>query len=124
MKKLILSSVMLFILSVSIAFIQVGCQKVEASPSAQSQLTASPEVILLYVGANLITMDYNGNNQKSVNLKLPSNENIVKTSFRLSEDGTKIFFATNVNLYSCNLDGSSLTPIQPVVTTVTMLDVK
>jgi len=128
MKKIISVSAMLFMLSIAVAFVQVGCQKVEASPSNQ---TTTQHLVLVYLGPNLVVMNHDGTGAKVVTIGLPSSEEVTKASLKLSSDATKIFFVSHdkisladKNLYSCNVDGTGLAVLTPVTSTISLLDVK
>lgn len=123
MKKLLYSSVVLTLFSVSILVFQISCQKeTNAEPSSlnSSGLTQLNKIIYMN-GSDIYICNYDGTNNTKVNIVLPSgvfyaadNQNI-----RLSPDGKLIFFQAGpkVNgipygdLYSCKVDGSSVTKI-------------
>lgn len=88
-----------------------------------SQSTPKNLGVLFYNMSNdkygeLWKVNYDGTNQSKIVIKLlPSNSEIDGHSFRISPDGTKLFFLlystiSNIqSLYSCNIDGTGLTKL-------------
>lgn len=120
MKKLLLSSIVLFLFSASIMLFQISCQKqVNANPN---QITQQNKFVYAKLNAtsdiwtiNICNID--GTNNTVVPISLPSGVKY-NGDVAITADGSKIIFSarniTNTNigyLYSCNIDGSGLTKI-------------
>ena len=121
MKKLFLSSVVLFAFAISMFLFQFSCKK---DASATTSSSPSLGIILYAVGndggtaegsaSSYWTMNNDGTNQKQIPITFSSS--LHYTMFpKLSLDGKTIFFSSssgnvpmNSILYSCSLDGSNL----------------
>ncbi|MBB6273143.1 Tol biopolymer transport system component [Pedobacter cryoconitis] len=128
MKKILLSTIVLFAFSLSILLFQVSCKK-EATAKTSTPGQNSLNIILYAKSFNsnnsysqeIWMSGYDGSNQKKINIQLPSgivfSEGIEP---KLSPDGKTIFFEAGAagsssgnisyqtDLYSCNIDGSNL----------------
>lgn len=122
MKKIVLSTIVLLSFSLSILLFQISCKK---EAKAESPVTGTTLNILVFTKSfpsvdykwEIWTANYDGSNQKKVNLQLPSGVALDGLSPTLSPDGKTIFFnvlgAPKGNLdgsdiYSCNIDGSNV----------------
>lgn len=121
MKKLFLSSVVLFAFAISMFLFQFSCKK---DVSATTSSSPSLGIILYAVGndgngangaaSSYWIMNNDGTNQKQIPITFSANRQY--TMFpKLSPDGKTIFFSSNTAyvpmnsiLYSCSLDGSNL----------------
>jgi Tol biopolymer transport system component len=135
MKKLLMGSLILTCFAFSIIAIQISCQKAVV---AQSNVTNSSQIGKILFVKNvgnvagtaytieIWTANYDGSNATKVNIVLPNgiafddNETL-----SMSPNGQKIFFTAGIrdprsslantititDLYSCNVDGSSVTKI-------------
>lgn len=134
MKKLLMGSLVLTCFSFSIIAIQISCQKAVV---AQPNVTTSSQIGKILFVKNLSnlagtvntqeiwTANYDGSNATKVNIVLPNGIAFDDfLSLSMSPNGQKIFFtagirdprssSTNIaltDLYSCNVDGSSVTKI-------------
>lgn len=116
MKKLLLSSIILFLFSASILLFQISCQK---EANAKVNNTDANKIVFSKnngSGAGEIWIaNFDGSNQQRVDVSLPTNT--VAVSLSVSRDGSKIFFSTESDdyikegIYTCNIDGSNLTKI-------------
>lgn len=118
MKKLLLSSIVLFLFSASIVLFQISCKKVAQateSPSTQAQQVGK----ILFKGINskeIYLANYDGSNKQRVSFSFPSpmhtDDSIDGAS--MSPDGKIIFVElysgslNKVRLYSCSIDGNNL----------------
>jgi len=125
MKKLLLSSIVLFLFSASILIFQVSCKK-EAKAESPTASEKNNESLILYTvydksdnGMEYWLIDIDGNNRRKIPINLP--DNLVLDSdggslinegqtliFLVSEkerkaDGSRVFY-----IYSCSTDGSKL----------------
>jgi len=120
MKKLLLSSAILLMFSLSIFIFQISCSK---SVDAQNSNNSVSQIgKLIYARDRQIwTANYDGSSQTQVPVTLPTNVtfafgSIPQSALAISPDGQKIFFtAFNLNvtpkvleLYSVNFDGTGL----------------
>ncbi len=126
MRKLLLSSIVLFLFSASILIFQVSCKKeVNADIPSVAQCDDSKQLCkILYEGEDKFwLMNYDGTDKQKLNIPLPSGETAIE-SVKLSPDGQRIFFVTvqelkgatsypyeYFHLYSCKLDGSDVKKI-------------
>lgn len=120
MKKVLLSSITLFLFSASIMMFQISCQKqVNANPNQINQqnkfvyakLNATTDLWTI----NICNID--GTNNTVVPISLPSGVKY-NGDVAINPDGSKIIFSarntTNTDIgyvYSCNIDGTNLTRI-------------
>jgi Tol biopolymer transport system component len=124
MKKLLLSSIALFIFSISMLLFQISCHK-EASARSTA---VSQQGKIIYVNWNgtgsIWTANYDGSNPQTVPISLPTGYSINdNTTLSISPDGSKIFFLASKDsmsqglsyptnsIFSCNSNGSGLTQI-------------
>lgn len=125
MKKLLFSSIVLFIFSISLTLFQISCSK---QSNAQNRATSSQQLnkILYCIPNSALSTEeiwmanYDGTNPTRVALSLPANFHIDITypaeAVRLSPDGLTLFFegaynnagANGSSIYACNIDGSNL----------------
>lgn len=119
MKKLLLSSIVLFLFAASIMLFQVSCQK-EANARINNT-TQQNKLVYFKLNArtdiwsiNICNLD--GSNNVVVPVTLPFNVKF-NGDGTITADGSKLFFsARTINtdtgyLYSCNTDGTGLTKI-------------
>lgn len=119
MKKLLLSSITLFLFSSSILLFQISCQKeANAGPNPKQSLNK-----IVYIKEIDVAPD---RTELWISNIDGSNQNIIPVTFAfdfqfgsisLSPDGTKVIFSV-VNdrsrdgyIYSCNIDGTNLTKL-------------
>jgi len=119
MKKMLLSTVVLFLFSLSILVFQISCKKAShAAPVPASTLQQNKLLFLKFTSnaAEIWTANYDGSNQQKLNVTLPTNVVVEQDSkIKLSPDGKTIFFnaftpgsaGVNSGIYSCNVDGSN-----------------
>jgi len=122
MKKLLFSSIVLILFSISLAVIQISCSKTNAQTTSRNLLQLNKLVFTRQIPAGseeIWTADYDGSNQTLVPVALPANfyidTNAGTESTRLSPDGQTIFFlgnyttspGTQSSIYACNIDGSN-----------------
>ena len=113
MKKLLLSSIVLFIFSLSILIFQISCKKSAKADQPQETTSAIAGKILYMVdngsnNASFWTANYDGTDKQKLNITLPSGYNYVY-HFRISPDGKKIIIGFDPSdIYSCNIDGSDM----------------
>lgn len=117
MKKILLSSIVLTFFACSIILFQLSCKK---SAQAETPVTnPSSAGIVLYdkEGDEIWKVNIDGTGNQKVNIILPVNVNFEigdGGAYKLTADAKKIVFqaentSTGKNqLYSCNLDGSSV----------------
>jgi len=123
MKKLLLSSIILFLFSASILLFQVSCQK-EANAGVINTNAANKIVYIKNYrpSGTLIneiwTANLDGSNQQKVNITIPSGKFIDNENVAISADGSKIIISiwdniasSTGDIYTCNLDGTGLTRI-------------
>ena len=127
MKKVLLSSIILFLVSSSILMIQISCSKNSTAQvtNATSQIGKIIFVKSWSVGAEIWTANYDGTSASQIPITLPTGITVdgdcCTASLSISPDGQKIFFpildmtsgtAQNA-LASCNIDGSNFNLIVP-----------
>jgi len=122
MKKIILSSAVLLLFSISIMIFQISCQKEADADTNGISATQLNKVIYSKTRSNVPEIwvcNYNGTGAAKVNVILPNGvvffEGLTPV---MSPDGKKIFFAAGPpytqgakisylsDLYSCNADGT------------------
>jgi hypothetical protein len=125
MKKLLLSSVILFIFSISLTIFQISCSKqtnAQTSPNNPQQLNKIlyAQQINATFTEEIWMANYDGTNQHIIPVAFPPNFHIDTTipskAVRLSRDGSTIFFLGFYNnftqngssIYACNIDGTKL----------------
>jgi len=119
MKKLLLSSMVLFLFSTSIMMFQVSCQK---NANAKINVTTQQNKIIYTKSGSgtdeIWIANLDGTNQTKVPIVLPSNLKLGNAQATITPDGTKIIFqAREVSisntgyLYTCNTNGSDLVKI-------------
>jgi len=119
MKKIILSSIVLLIFSISIAVFQVSCQKDATANTDSNSITGiTQQNKIIYVRQNeskleseIWSANYDGSNQKKLVTADYSPYNV-----NVSPDGQSIFFAGSDSsykrfIYTCKVDGSNITKI-------------
>jgi Tol biopolymer transport system component len=128
MKKILLSSIILFLFSVSIVLFQISCKKEAVADVAVSSAGGSNLGVILFIktvqndkpnlSKELWTANYDGTNQKKINITVGTGK-IIESGF-LSPDGKIVFVAFQeklsnndivINTYSCSPDGNNLTRI-------------
>ncbi|MBC8988408.1 hypothetical protein H9X96_21875 [Pedobacter sp. N36a] len=123
MKKILLSTIVLLSFSLSILLFQISCKK---EVKAESPVTSTTLNILVFTKSfpsvngskkEIWTANFDGSNQKKVNLQLPSGIELEGVPPILSPDGRTIFFHVfgtpignldGSDIYSCNFDGSNV----------------
>lgn len=119
MRKLLLSSIVLFLFSASIMMFQVSCQKdVNAKNSGTTQQNKIIYTKSVSGTDEIWIANTDGTNQTKVPIVLPSNLKLGNAQATISPDGTKVIFqAREISisntgyLYTCNTDGSGLVKI-------------
>ena len=122
MKKLLLGSLFLTIFAFAIMIFQVSCQKdatANTDNGLSSEVTQVGKIIFLKRVTEGSAMEiwlanYDGSNQSKVNVTFPNG--FEPTSVSISPDHQSIFIIAwnnggKGNIYSCKVDGSSLTKI-------------
>lgn len=118
MKKLLLSSIVLFLFSASIILFQLSCKKIAIAtetPSVQAQNLGK----ILFKGTNgkeIYLGNYDGSNKQKIGFAFPAptNTNDEIDGATMSPDGKLIFlrlYSGSLNksrIYSANVDGSNL----------------
>ena len=123
MKKLLMSSVVLTLFSLSILIFQISCKK-EATAQTTSVSVVQKNIILYSKSSGstikFYTSNYDGTNSNLIPISLPSGQIINGLSGKLSPDCNKLFFkASNSSqdiLYSVNMDGTGLTIVSSSTT--------
>lgn len=119
MKKILLSTIVLLSFSLSILLFQISCKK---EAKAESPVTNTGLNILVFQKnaggkSEIWTANYDGSNQKKVNIQLPTGVTLDGSTTILSPDGKTIFFHTTgipnanldgIDIYSCSIDGSNV----------------
>ena len=120
MKKIILSSAVLLLFSISIMIFQMSCRKEAAAGSNGISATQLNKVIYTKFRSNqspiseIWVCNYDGTGVSKVNVILPSGVYFSGAGMPvMSPDGKKIFFTASPDghsdtgdLYSCNADGT------------------
>jgi hypothetical protein len=119
MKKILMSSVVLTVFSISILIFQMSCKKDANAQTGSNVPTQLNKIIytkrLTSTTAEIWIANYDGTNQTKVNIVVPAG--IMLANARLSPDGQTIFFegvntSTFLNdIYSCKIDGSNVQKI-------------
>lgn len=120
MKKLLLSSISLFLFSSTIMIFQISCQKgANATPSTTTQKN---KIVYGYdkgLGSNPIEIwisNIDGTENKKIPISLPTNESL-QGYVSILPDGNKIVFAVSsditseIFLYTASTNGENLTKI-------------
>lgn len=125
MKNILLSSIVLLIFSFGITLFQVSCVKTAHADSNDDDDCEIKRSAFLYikrseVGTELWTIDQDGNNNKKINIALPSGYTLEESSIsEITLDGRKIVFVVrNLNafttaIFSCNIDGTNVKRLTP-----------
>ncbi|WP_379093304.1 hypothetical protein [Pedobacter sp. UC225_65] len=120
MKKLLLSSIVLFLFSASIVLFQISCKKIAYADTPMPQVDGLKQLgKILYKGSNgreIYLAAYDGSNKQKIGFAFPSptNSNDVVENAHMSPDGKTIFVElysgslNKVRLYSCSIDGNNL----------------
>lgn len=120
MKRLLLSSIVLFLFSASIVLFQISCKKMANADAPSAQVDGLKQLgRILYKGSSgkeIYIANYDGAGKQKVYFIFPSptNTNDSVDGASLSPDGKTVFlvlYSGNLNktrLYSCNIDGSNL----------------
>jgi hypothetical protein len=118
MKKLLLSSMILFLFSTSIMMFQVSCQK---NANAKINGTTQQNKIVFRratdVSSEIWIANSDGSNQQRINFSLLLNEKMGEVA--ISPDGTKIFIPTSekvgnyyrARLYTIDINGNNKTEV-------------
>ena len=131
MKKLLLSSAVLLMFSVSILLFQVSCQKIVSAQDNKNLVTENisksvadtalikkvifKKIVLIngVYTTQIWMVNYDGTNATRINIHLPSGINFSDDMNPvISPDGSKIFFTAGTDrfkgdLYACNSNGSN-----------------
>ncbi len=119
MKKVLLSSITLFLFSASIMMFQISCQK-EANANINNVAQQNKLVYIKKASAlpyEVWTCNLDGTNQTKVPIVFPVGLTLENGEVTISPDGSKIVLGLNgfspdvKYIYTCNLDGSSMTKI-------------
>jgi Tol biopolymer transport system component len=120
MKKLLLSSIVLFLFSASMVLFQISCKKIANADTPMAQVDGLKQLgKILYKGSNgkeIYIANYDGTGKQKVGFTAPNPTNINDSvdGASLSPDGKTVFlvlYSGNLNktrLYSCNIDGNNL----------------
>lgn len=116
MKKILLSSIILFLFSVSIVLFQISCKKEAVADvavgGADGKILFSKYTKTLPEIQELWSINQDGTNLKKININLPIGFKYDVEDLKLSQDSKKIFFKIyNEGIYSCSIDGGNLTKI-------------
>lgn len=125
MKKILLSSIILFLFSVSVVLFQISCKKEAVADVGVNGAGGSNLGVILFIktvqndkpnlSKELWTANYDGTNQKKINITVGTGK-IIESGF-LSPDGKIVFVVfqeklsnndVEINTYSCLPDGSNL----------------
>jgi hypothetical protein len=123
MKKILLSSIILFLFSVSIVLFQISCKKEAVADVAVSSAGGSNLGVILFgkrvqnnTKDELWTANYDGTNQKKLEIPIPAARRL--DNAYLSPDGKLVVLDTyeipNENIshtYTCSIDGSNFKEI-------------
>lgn len=116
MKKLLLSSIVLFLFSLSIVVFQISCKKeIKAQSVTADGLKQLGKVLYRSNSQEYWLINYDGTGKQKLNIAVPSGETAINYA-KLSPDGKRVFIITYkktgqtevFHLYSSNLDGSDL----------------
>jgi hypothetical protein len=128
MKKIVLSTVVLFAFSCSIIMFQLSCSKTAIATTSTAGLTVTQQNKIIYTKNVLLsgtqgtyyseiwTANYDGSNAQKINITLPSGLFVDYTTFvKLSPDQKTIFFrvadanndTNGTGFYSANIDGTN-----------------
>lgn len=119
MKKLLLSSLVLLLFSLSILIFQISCQK-DANAKINNTTGLDKIVFVKTTTARKIeiwTANIDGTNQQQVNVSLPAGKEIQFNDVDITSDGSKVIFGVTDSLisandiYTCNIDGTNLVRI-------------
>lgn len=119
MKKLLLSSIVLFLFAISIMIFDLSCKK---DAVGQSQSTNTSMVVYLKQNSNqeweIWRLNYDGSNKTKINFALPSGYSIYGDAVLISPDGKTLFLklvnSNGTYLYSSNIDGANLKQLESV----------
>lgn len=116
MKKLLLSSLILFLVSVSAIVFQLSCSKVaEAQSTPESFKPKNRIIYFTHSGSGNFefwSANYDGTGKAKINISIPSG--LEMDGCIVSIDGTKIFYLMQQPsqnrsfIYSSNIDGTNL----------------
>lgn len=118
MKKLLLSSLTLFLFATSIILFQISCKKEATADTANTNQTG----IILFTKSTgfgstfaheIWTAAYDGSRQSKVNFTIPSHiQYPIELDAHLSPDGKTIFITFHGDgIYSCDIDGRNMKKI-------------
>lgn len=134
MKKLLLSSIVLFLFSASMALFQMSCHKdvIAQTPATTASITQQNKIIytknIPLNGANggyysdIWVSNYDGSNPHKISITLPAGLFVDYTTFvKLSPDQKTIFFNVGdakednngTGFYSANIDGTNAKLVVP-----------
>lgn len=126
MKKLLISSIVLCLFAVSILLFDISCTKTAGAQITTTTTTGLQQLgIVLYTknitntnttaGMEFWIANYDGSNAHQIPVTAPTGYSL--DGGVLSPDGKKLFYnvyqnnsSTNERMYSCNVDGSNVTP--------------
>lgn len=118
MKKVLLSTVVLFLFSLSITTFQISCSK---GVEAQTNTSFTPKGKFIYLTSvsgssyEIWTSNYDGTGKTRINVTIPAGHEV--DELEMSVDGTKIFYdlyqlsSGRGFIYSSNVDGTNMTKI-------------
>jgi hypothetical protein len=112
MKKLLLSSIVLFLFSASIILFQISCKKEVIGQVTSPQLNK----IIYIKSSTLYTANYDGSGATIIPISLNNTNLVIDDLSAISPDRKTVFFSvynkTGGNaLYKCNIDGSAVQKI-------------
>jgi Tol biopolymer transport system component len=116
MKKLLQSSIILFLFSASLLMVDISCKK-QANAKVNA-ITNEGKIVYLSNEGKLWIMNNDGTDRHEIPVAIPSTHQVSNGPIAVSGDGTKIIFtlATNAvptkfDLFTCNMDGADVTRI-------------
>jgi hypothetical protein len=126
MKKLFLSSIALFVFSISIVIFQMSCRKSAVAQSVTNSV--SPISIILIERQDssgtggrqaYYTMNYDGSNLKQINVSnFPLTDQMIPGTGKLSPDGKILFFmgntASGTFVYSINTNSTNINQLYQI----------
>jgi len=120
MKKIVLSTFVLFAFSASIILFQISCKKEARADTSATTTTVVQQNKIIYVkpgtapGGEVWTANYDGTNAQKININLPTGLGFM-AFVKISPDHKTLFLSLGAistgiinGIYSCNIDGSNL----------------
>lgn len=117
MRKILLSSIILFLFSASIVLFQISCKK----DAKADVITASTNGKILFSKYSnglppktqeLWSINQDGTNPKNIYINLPIGFEYDVEDLKINSDGTKIFLKIyDEGIYSCSINGGDLTKV-------------